>query len=155
MDNETSTSSLHSAMVTFPKPMVHRDCHIANGIPASRVLDLDNQSRFGVTSAFLRANSPAGGLHPSSAAQKESRNTGHTAQKRRRSLHQTNTHACQSPRLYLVMPAYTKSRFAFAKALVPQHVQFTVCIGCRQRPNYCAVLTLEIILRIFPPFACA
>lgn len=140
--------------------MVHRDWHIANGIPASRVLDKvnpPNQSRFGVTSAFLRADSPALGLHPSSAAQKESRTqaTDHWAQKRRRSLHQTNTHACQSPRLYLVMPAYTKSRFAFAKALVPQHVQFTVCIGCRQRPNYCAVLTLEIILRIFPPFACA
>lgn len=104
-------------MVTFPKPMVHRDCHIANGIPASRVLDLDNQSRFGVTSAFLRANSPAGGLHPSSAAQKESRNTGHTAQKRRRSLHQTNLHAAK-PSLYLVTLAYTKSRLS-RQALVP------------------------------------
>ena len=148
MDNETSNSSLHSAMVTFPKPMVHRDCHIANGIPASRVLDLDNQSRFGVTSAFLRANSPAVGLHPSSAAQKESRNTGHTAQKRRRSLHQTNLHAAK-PSLYLVTLAYTKSRLTAAKCSCRNTM-------CRMSPasNYCAVLTLRIILRMFPPFAC-
>lgn len=80
--------------------MVHRDWHIANGIPASRVLDKvnpPNQSRFGVTSAFLRADSPALGLHPSSAAQKESRTqaTGHrcaeaTAQP------PSNQHACKA-----------------------------------------------------------
>ena len=117
--------------------MIHRDWHIANGIPASRVLDL--QSRFGVTSAFLRAIRQLSDSTPSAAPKKE---TQATVQKRRRSLHQTKR---QPSCPHLVTLAYTKSRRR--QALVPQYVSVVASELLRGLESSCASPSLEQYLR--------
>jgi hypothetical protein len=112
--------SLHSAMVTSPKPMVHRDWHIANGIPASRELqwtinlDLASQAR-----SYAPIRQPLDSTH--NQLRRKKQNTGHGAEATAQPP--SNQHAAKPslPVLYLVMLAYTKSRFV-RQALVPQYV---------------------------------
>jgi len=114
-----------------PPRLAYRQRH-----PGQPRAPVDNQSRFGVTSAFLRANSPAFRLHLQSAAQKE---TEHRPRRR-------------SDGAASIKPTRCK---ALAACTVPCHAclheitfrlpsaRAAICIGCRQDANYCAVLTLE------------
>jgi hypothetical protein len=96
------------------------------GIPASRVLD--NQSRFGVTSAFLRAIRQ---LSDSTCQLRRRKNLRHRPRRRseRHCLHQTKLQA-SCP--LLVTLAYTKSRS-------PPSARAAICVRM-SRANYCAVL---------------
>jgi hypothetical protein len=108
------TSSLHSAMVTSRKPMVHWDCYIApTASRPSRVLDF--QSRFGVYNAFSRAIRQSTS-HWTPPRQLHRENTGHGAEATAQSPSNYTTVSCP----HHVRLAYTKSRRR--QALVPQYV---------------------------------
>jgi hypothetical protein len=123
------TSSLHSAMVTSRKPMVHWDCYIAP--TASRPaacwtsnLDLASPARFHAPFA----SPPVTGLHPVSCTEKIQA----MAQKRRRSLHQT------TPR----------SRVRTMSGLLTRN-HVAAKLSCRNmyrslRANYCVVLNHSV-----------
>jgi hypothetical protein len=130
------TSSLHSAMVTSRKPMVHWDCYIApTASRPSRVLDF--QSRFGVYNAFSRAIRQSTS-HWTPPRQLHRENTGHGAEATAQSPSNYTTVSCP----HHVRLAYTKSRRR--QALVPQYVSVVASELLRGLESFCA-----------SPFACS
>jgi hypothetical protein len=160
MDNETLDPSLHSAMVTSIKPMVHRDWHIANGIPASRVLDNPQEDQINLHLAS-QARSYATIRQPSDSThhqlrRKKAKNRPQATRRRSdgaASIKPTRTHA--KPSLVCTLSRLLTRNHVSPSPRRSCRNTVHVCIECRSpASDYCAVLTLEIILRICLPFAC-